>query len=162
MHARRQVVRDVRAIANDLDTELRIAILSRVLGSLAYAEVVELARATATVASDSSRVELLAQLIPALRGEDRQLTMHRSPAEATALIEKYLDQEAPESRSLQDDLDRVFDDPKIRQHQVRIQKTFSDDKTRNRARDRSIQFRSGSKLLYKSARSFDQYQEDRT
>ena len=52
----------------------------------------------------------------ALRGEDRQLTMHRSPAEATALIEKYLDREAPESSSLQDDLDRVFDDPIIRQH----------------------------------------------
>jgi hypothetical protein len=42
--------------------------------------------------------------------------MHRSPAEATALIEKYLDRDAPECRSLQDDLDRVFDDPKIRQH----------------------------------------------
>ncbi len=42
--------------------------------------------------------------------------MPRSSGEAAALIEKYLDREAPESRSLQDDLDRVFDDPKIREH----------------------------------------------
>ena len=42
--------------------------------------------------------------------------MHRSPATAAALIEKYLDREAPESKSLQDDLDRVFDDPKVREH----------------------------------------------
>ncbi len=41
--------------------------------------------------------------------------MHLSPAEATALIERYLDREAPESTSLQDDLDRVFDDPNVRE-----------------------------------------------
>jgi hypothetical protein len=42
--------------------------------------------------------------------------MHRSPAEAAALIERYFDREAPESKSLQNDLDRVFDDPKVREH----------------------------------------------
>jgi hypothetical protein len=41
--------------------------------------------------------------------------MHRSPAEATALIEKYLAREVPASQSLHDDLDRVFDDPKVRE-----------------------------------------------
>jgi hypothetical protein len=42
--------------------------------------------------------------------------MHLSPAEATALIERYLDREAPESTSLHDDLNRVFDDPSVREH----------------------------------------------
>jgi len=42
--------------------------------------------------------------------------MHLSPAEATALIERYLDREALESTSLQDDLNRVFDDPNVRKH----------------------------------------------
>ena len=41
--------------------------------------------------------------------------MHLSPAEATALIERYLDREALESTSLQDDLNRVFDDPNVRE-----------------------------------------------
>jgi hypothetical protein len=42
--------------------------------------------------------------------------MPHSSTEATALIENYLDREAPESKSLQDDLDRVFDDPNVREH----------------------------------------------
>jgi hypothetical protein len=41
--------------------------------------------------------------------------MSRSAAEATALIEKCLDREAPESKSLQNDLGRAFDDPGVRE-----------------------------------------------